>query len=96
MFKKQIKWLEANHLNHAAISLGLLYPMIFLCELQGGTAYNAAFTWSFGYYIREVTQAARYGLIGSLAPWKWSFHDWVQTVYVILFTYPVAYFYETW
>lgn len=90
MFEKQIKWLESNHLNHAAIAIGLFYPMILLSELHGGTAYNAAFMWSFGYYIREVTQAARYGLFGSLAPWKWSFHDWVQTVYVVIGTYTVA------
>lgn len=83
-----IKWLEANHLNHAAIVLLGMWPV----SLITSTPWDAALVLSFGYYMREVTQYARLGMARSLFPWLWNFHDWVQTVYAITAAYLAALF----
>lgn len=87
MFDDFIKWLEDNHLNHAGIVLLGMYPM----SLITSTPWDAAIVWSFGYYIREVTQAGRLGGFRPLMPWLWGFHDRVQTIYAVMTAFISAY-----
>lgn len=79
-----VKWLQKNNLSHLVISLGIFYPFLVVNQYIGGNEFTTALMISYGYYVREVTQGARFGLFGSLAPWKWPYHDMIQTVYVLI------------
>lgn len=92
--KVLVAWLEKTHLNHVAIVMVLAYPTLLISQIQGGTAYNAAFTWSLAYVFREIAQTSNQTFFGSMAFWNWTFHDRIQTVYVIVFAYIAAIIYE--
>ncbi len=84
MIMRFIKWLERRHLNHAAITFGLMYPTILIHQAMG-PATAAAFLWIFGYWMREVTQYGRLGFWRSMWPGNWTgFHDRIQTLYVVI------------
>lgn len=79
-----IKWLEKNHLNHAAITLVGFWPLLQINLLIDGSAWTTALMWYLIYYSREVAQNYNKGLFKSLNPWAWSYHDRIQTLYVAI------------
>lgn len=93
-----VKWLEAKHLNHAAMSLVLYGPMLliywFLNYFNMGLGASTSFTLGYGWYIREVTQFER--KLGSRRwnPKNWDKHDRIQSYYAwgLLIAIPVGVF----
>lgn len=79
-------WLEDNSLNHAAIVLLGMYPVIKFNDLIGGNAWTAALMWIVAYYGREVTSAQRFSHDwGALWPGNWrTRHDRIQTLYLVI------------
>ncbi|WP_339862379.1 hypothetical protein [Paremcibacter congregatus] len=85
-----IKWLEDWHLNHAAIVLLGMVPMIWINQAIGGGAWTAALMWTVIYYSREVSMAGYLGLGRAFLPWLWAYHDRVQTIWAAVVAFTIA------
>tara|TARA_R110002072_G_scaffold183132_2_gene339424 strand:+ start:1196 stop:1480 length:285 start_codon:yes stop_codon:yes gene_type:complete len=85
-----IKWLEDWHLNHAAIVLLGMIPMIWINQAIGGGEWTAALMWTVIYYSREVSMAGYLGLGQAFLPWLWTYHDRVQTIWAAVVAFTIA------
>lgn len=85
-----IAYLEQNHLNHAAIVLLGMWPMIHLNILLGGGEWTAAMMWLVAYYAREVSMGYHLGPVRMFYPWAWAYHDWVQTLWAAIAAFAFA------